>query len=145
VSDARGVYYRLTTRGVGSRVRLDIIRQGRRSSFNVALRSAPVPGREDIRDLAGQHPLDGVRVASILPAIAEELGLDDDDGVAIMAVKPGSIAAGLGFQPGDIVVQIGQTKIGAIADLEQALRGRQRLWQVAVKRGGRVLTLQVPG
>jgi Do/DeqQ family serine protease len=145
VTDARSVLYRLTTRGIGSRIRLDILRQGKPASVQLSLQAAPAPRGDDLRTLSGQHPLDGARVAGLQPAVAEELGLDDDDGVAILAVRPNSIAAGLGFQPGDIVVQIGQSKIVTVADLETALRTRQRLWQVAIKRGGRVLTLQVPG
>ena len=32
-----------------------------------------------------------------------------------------------------------------VSDLEKAVASRQRLWQMSVKRGERVLQLQVPG
>ena len=51
-----------------------------------------------------------------------------------------------GFQPGDIIVAIGDSQITTVADAERALAAaRQRLWQISVKRGNRVLQLQVPG
>jgi len=145
VADARAVYYRLTTRGVGNRARLEVLRRGRSATITVALRAPPAAGREDTRILTGQHPLDGARVSTILPSIADELGLDDQDGVVILAVRANSIAAGLGFRAGDVVVQVGNQAIATVADLDRAVSERQRLWQVSVKRGGRILKLQVPG
>ena len=145
VADARSLYYRLTTRGVGNRARLEVLRKGRTIPLTVALRTAPAAGRDDVRNLVGQHPFDGARVATILPAIADELGLDDQDGVVIVSVRNNSIAAGLGFRAGDVVLQVGNLPVASVADLERAVQERQRLWQVSVKRGGRVLKLQVPG
>ena len=145
VADARSVSYRLTTRGSGNRSKLDVLRKGRELEFTVALAPAPKPSRDDVRTLVGTHPLDGVRAANLIPALAEELGLETEDGVVIVSVKPGSVAAGLGFRAGDIVVQIGREKIKAIGDLERALKDRQRIWQIAVRRGDRLMQLQVPG
>jgi Do/DeqQ family serine protease len=145
VSDARAVTYRLTTRGVGSHSRLDILRKGQPVTVAVALRAAPQAGREDIRNLSGQHPLDGARVANLLPSIADELGLADEEGVVILSVRSGSLAASLGFRPGDVVVRVGRTSISSVSQLERAVRERQRVWRVEVKRGDRVLQLQIAG
>lgn len=146
VMDSRGVQYRLTTRGIGSTVKLDVIRKGKPVTVNIALKSAPKPGRDDVRNLAGQHPLDGARVSNILPGIADEMGIDDDDGVVVLSVRDASIAARLGFKAGDVVVEIGDEKITDISSLEHALSaGRQRLWVMAVRRGDKLMRLQVPG
>ena len=45
VDDARAVLYRLTTRGVGNRAQLDVVRRGERSTLEVMLRAAPPPTR----------------------------------------------------------------------------------------------------
>src|SRR5262249_4839947 len=74
VADARGVNYRLTTRGIGKLARLDVLRKGSKLSLDVALRAAPAAGKDDVRNLSGVHPFDGARVANILPGTAEELG-----------------------------------------------------------------------
>jgi Do/DeqQ family serine protease len=144
VADPRGVQYRLTTRGVGNRSRLEIVRMGKRQTIEVRLEAAPKPGRDDVRNLTGSHPLDGARVANLTPALADELGVDADSGVIVAQVRPGTLAARI-FQPGDIVMGIGETEITSIAVLEEALRRRPRVWQVTLKRAGKVMQAQVPG
>jgi Do/DeqQ family serine protease len=144
VDDARAVHYRLTTRGIGNRAQLEVIRKGRPAKLELALRSAP-SGAQVARDLAGAHPLDGARVANILPGTAEELGIDADEGVVVVSVKPQTTAARLGFRPGDVIVQVGRERIGSVAELENLLRQRQRSWLVLVKRGNQLLQLQMAG
>jgi Do/DeqQ family serine protease len=145
VDDDRGVDYRLITRGIGKRARLDLVRDGRRTSVDVVLRAAPKAGRDDVRDLSGAHPFDGARVANLLPSIADELGVAEQEGAVVLSVRRGSTAARLGFQPGDVIVQVGRATIATVAQLEAAIRERQRVWQVVFKRGNQVLRLQVSG
>jgi Do/DeqQ family serine protease len=145
VDDERGVTYRLITRGIGNRARLEVVREARRLVADVSLRPPPKAGRDDVRNLSGAHPFDGARVANILPGIVDELGIEEQDGVAVLSTRPGSTAARLGLQPGDIIVQVGRAKIGSVADLEAQIGQRQRLWQVVLRRGNQVLQLQVSG
>jgi Do/DeqQ family serine protease len=144
VDDARGVHYRLTTRGVGNRAALDVIRKGKSTKLQVALRSVP-PAALGARDLAGVHPFDGARVGNILPGMAEGLGVEEDEGVVILAVRPGTTAARLGFLVGDVVLQVGRERIVSVAALERAINRRQRGWFVMVRRGQHVLQLNLPG
>ena len=145
VADARAVQYRLTTRGIGRTVRLDVIRKGVPHTIELALVAAPEPGRDDVRNLAGQHPLDGARVSNILPGVADELGIDEAEGVVVVSVRRSSTAARLGFLPGDVIEQIGGTPVASVRDLESLLAARQRMWLVAVRRGDKIFNLQVPG
>ncbi len=145
VTDARAVFYRLTTKGVGQTVKLSVIRKGKPLDLDIALVAPPAAGKDDIKNLSGQHPLDGARVSNILPALADEMSLDQTDGVVVLSIRNGSIAQNLGFRPGDIIVEIGGEPIANVAALEKAVSTRKRLWQVAVKRGERLLQLQVPG
>jgi Do/DeqQ family serine protease len=145
VADARSVLYRLTTRGIGQSARLDVVRKGRRLTLEVALRAAPQAGRDDVRNLSGAHPFDGARVANLLPAVADELGLDEQEGVVILSVRPDSRAAQIGFKPGDVIQQVGRTKIETVTELEAAVKERQRVWLVLVKRGNQAIRLQLAG
>jgi Do/DeqQ family serine protease len=145
VADARGALYRLTTRGIGNRAELNILRKGKPQLVAVDLKAAPVAGKDDMRNLSGVHPFDGARVANIGPAVADELGLDDIKGVVIMSVRTGSTANRLGFEVGDVIAQVGRDTVMTVADLEKAVATRQRLWSLAIKRGGRVINLQVQG
>ncbi len=145
VTDARAVFYRLTTKGVGQSAKLGIIRKGAPIDVTMALVAAPAGGTNDVKNLSGNHPLDGARVSNILPALADEMNLDQTDGVVVVSVRNGSAAQSLGFRPGDIIVAVSGDKIAVIADIEQAVGVRQRLWKISVKRGERVLQMQVPG
>ena len=145
VADARAVYYRLATKGIGQTARLTVIRKNKPVDVSLPLIAAPKPGKDDARNLSGNNPLDGARVSNILPSIADELNIDETEGVVITSVRNGSAAQSLGFQPGDIIVSISGKHINTVIDAEQAVAARQRTWQIAVKRGNRVLQLQVPG
>jgi Do/DeqQ family serine protease len=145
VGDAHSVHYRLTTRGVGNTSRLEVIRNGKHMTIDVLLQPAPKPGKDDVRNLSGNHPFDGARVSNILPSVADELNLDETDGVVIVAVRSGGIAARLDFQPGDVIVQIGKDKITDVIMLDEITRTPQRLWSITIKRGGRTMKLQMSG
>jgi Do/DeqQ family serine protease len=145
VGDARAALYRLTTRGIGNRARLDVLRRGRSVSLEVALTAPPQLRDRDLRNLSGQHPFDGARVANLLPGIAEEMGLGVDEGVVILSVRNGSISQNVGFRTGDIIVQVGRQKVESVEQLERLLAIRQRVWLIAIRRGDRVLQLQLQG
>jgi S1-C subfamily serine protease len=143
VDDARSAIYRLTTRGSGNRAKVDIVRRGQRRTVDVALKSPPTRSREEALDLTGSHPLDGARASNIQPGVAADLGLEEQQGVALVAVRPQSTAARLGFQVGDVVLQVGRERIGSIRHLALALNAYQRGDLVLVRRGTRVLRLQL--
>ena len=145
VGDSHSVLYRLTTRGVGNNSRIELIRAGKHMTIDVPLLPAPKPGKEDVRNLSGNHPFDGARVSNILPSVADELNLDETDGVVITAVRSGGVAARLDFQPGDIIVQVGNDKITDVIMLDEITRAPQRMWSITIKRAGRLMKLQMSG
>ena len=147
VADAKAALYRLTTRGIGNEVSLDVIRRGRRSNLSMVLEAAPKPKANDIRNLSGDHPFDGARIANLLPSIVDDLKLAfrRGQGAAILSVAPGSIAANIGFRRGDVIVQLGSSTVRNVADVERLLARRPRGWFIAVRRGKRILRVEVPG
>ncbi len=144
VADAHSVHYRLTTKGVGNTSRLGIIRDKKPAQIDIILAPAPKPGKDDVRNLSGNNPFDGARVSNILPSVADEFSLQESEGVVIVAVRKDGVAARL-FQPGDIVLQVGKTKITDVVSLDQITREPQRSWNVVIKRGERVLQFQLAG
>ncbi len=145
VADAHSVHYRLTTRGVGNTSRLRVIRKRQVLEIALPLVGAPKPGPDDVRNLSGNHPFDGARVSNIIPAVADELNIEETDGVVIVAVRKGGVAARLGFQPGDVIVQVGDTKVTDVVALDRITREPQRVWRVTIKRAGQVMQLQLSG
>ena len=111
-------YYVLATAEASSNLtRFDVIRKGRRVPINVALTAAPKAGKDDVRNLTGVHPFDGARVSNIVGATADELNLEDDEGVVILSVRPNSIAANIGFKTGDIIRKIDGTAMTDSTDV----------------------------
>ncbi len=145
VDDARAALYRLTTRGIGNTAELSVMRRGRITSVQVPLAEPPQPGPDDVRNLSGSHPFDGARVMNLLPGVADELGIDETEGVAILSVRPRSYAARLSLRPRDVIVSVQERRITSIRDLEQILQERPRVWVLGIKRAGRLLNVQVPG
>ena len=145
IMDARAVNYRLATRGLGMRVRVDIIRKGRPASVMLMLQPAPEIGPDDVRNLTGDHPLDGARVANLLPHVADELDIDEAQGTVVLSLRSGSAAERVGFRAGDVIVSTGENQIASVLELEQLLKGRPTLWRMWIKRGRQTLQLQSPG
>ncbi|MEQ1715225.1 MAG: trypsin-like peptidase domain-containing protein, partial [Hyphomicrobium sp.] len=144
-TDPRAIYYRMTTKGVGQSARLSVLRKTKPIDIDIALLAAPKGGKDDIKNLSGAHPLDGARVSNVNPAISDELGLDEAEGVVILSVRNGSVSQRLGFRRGDIIVEAGGAKITSVVELEEAVATRRRSWNISVKRGEQLLQLQVPG
>jgi Do/DeqQ family serine protease len=145
VSDARAVNYRVATRGIGQIAQISIIRKGRPVSLQLPLQPSPQIGGDDVRNLTGDHPFDGARIANLVPHVADELDLDETSGTVILSVRSGSVAERLNFRPGDIIVSIGDQQVTSVIELEKNLARRPSLWRLLIKRGRQVVQLQIPG
>ncbi len=77
--------------------------------------------------------------------ISRRLGWDRTYGAMISAVEEGSPAQQSGFQPGDIVMQVGTTQIENVDDLRSRLRGATAKSPVSMKifRGGQEVAVEV--
>ena len=143
VDDLGALTYRLDTRGVGGAAKLSVLRNGQPMSFDLPLVEAPKPTAVA---LSGAHPFDGAEVAQLSPGMADQLGLTRDaSGVVVVNLQPGSIAQGLGFRPGDVVVRINRYKVRTLDELQRILKTPQRLWRLDIKRGDQVYQMTVNG
>ena len=145
VADARAAFYRLATRGVGNTSTLGVLRRGRRLDVELALKAAPGPRPGDLLLLQGDHPLYGARVSNIRPSHGDEFDLEVSSGVVIVDIAASSAAAELGFKRGDVIIQVGRNEVTDVSGLKRILSRRQRVWFIAVRRGSKVLRLEVPG
>ncbi|MFV0368947.1 MAG: Do family serine endopeptidase [Hyphomicrobiaceae bacterium] len=145
VADAHAAYYRLTTRGIGNTAVLSVRRKGAMRTIDLPLAAPPKPGPDDVRNLSGNHPFDGARVMNLLPGVADELSIDESEGVAILSVRSGSIASRLRLRPRDVIVSVQESRVNSIEELERFIGQRQRLWVIGIMREGRLLSLEIPG
>ena len=88
VQDPQGLQYRFITKGVGGSTELGVVRKGQPVKTTITLIAPIEDPPRDVRDLPGRHPLAGCKVANLSPAVAQEVGMDDDtrEGVVVLEV-----------------------------------------------------------
>ena len=147
VQNPQAFQYRFVTKGIGGAVDLGVLRKGQQLKTTITLIAPVEDPPRDARDLEGRHPLTGCTVANISPAVAAEVGIDDDmrDGVVVLDVKDKTPAARLGVKRGDIVVGINNEKVKSVAQLVAALDAADGGWRLSVERGGKVFNLTIQG
>jgi S1-C subfamily serine protease len=140
VDDPNAFDYRFATRPLGGQVPVTIVRSGKESRVSVALETAPDSPRDEI-SITGRSPLQGLKVANLSPALADELRLETTaTGVVVTDVPDGSPGQTVGFQKGDIFVSVNGTKIDKTADLDKLTKAGGRLWRITIQRGGQEIS-----
>jgi Do/DeqQ family serine protease len=145
VDDPNAFDYRFATRPLGGAAEVEVQRAGKAARLTIPLETAPDGGRNEIT-LTTRSPFQGVKVANISPAVADEMHLDaDTEGVVVTDLADGSTAAGVGFQKGDIILAVNNQKIAKTSDLERATRDSSRLWRIKMVRGGQQISVTLGG
>jgi Do/DeqQ family serine protease len=148
VQDPEAFQYRFVTKGVGGTVQLGVFRKGKLLQAKVALIAPIEDPPRDTRQLEGRTPLSGSTVANLSPAVAQELGMEDEDsqhGVVVMKVDQSSNAGRLGIRRGDIVVGLNNEKVSSVKQLAVLLEASGGGWRLAIERGGKVFDLAIQG
>jgi Do/DeqQ family serine protease len=147
VQDPQAFQYRFLTKGIGGATELGVLRKGQQLKTSIALIAPVEDPPRDARELQGRHPLTGCTVANISPAVAAEVGIDDDmrEGVVVLDVKDKTPGARLGLKRGDIVVGVNDAKVQSVAQLVAALDAVDGGWRLQVERAGRVFNLAIQG
>ncbi|HET7708903.1 MAG TPA: Do family serine endopeptidase [Sphingomicrobium sp.] len=139
---------------VGSRVPLEIIRDGRRMTVQVTVGQRPT--EEDLARQLGVNNNDGLpsdnapagpttqslglSLQPLTPGIARALNLPaTSSGVVVMAVEPNSDAAEKGLQRGDVIISVNRQAVTTpaqfIAQVEAARRAGRTSVLLLAKRG----------
>jgi serine protease Do len=107
----------------GTRVRLGVFRDGKEIEVPVTIGELPRdPARQAATgdaDAAAGNAL-GLVVENLSAEQREGLGLEAGEGVAIVRIV-GSAATRAGLRPGDVVLMVGQTRVGTTAAFNTAL------------------------
>ena len=139
VRDPNVFDYKFTTKGTSGSTRVGYVRNGTATSVDVQLKGAPDAVTREITVIRGASPLRGATVATLTPAIAEELGLDANaEGVAVIDVAMETPAERYDFQRGDILRAANDKPIRSAADVDQLLRNA-RTATLEIDRDGDIL------
>ena len=92
-----------------------------------------------------RHAFFGVRPGRLTPEIARQLDVDQDGGVLVLEVTPGSPAGSAGVEPGDVLLRAGDRDLRSVEDFLAVLRGRDPgdTLDVTLARGGDERTVTV--
>ncbi len=142
IADVQDLRFRLATYTVGGSIKLTMLRDKREFEVSVPLRGAAETTNADTT-VRGQSPFSGAQVAQLNQALAEELNIRDTSGVVIVRVQPNTPANRYAFRAGDVILQINGADIRTLADLQQATGQPQTVWQIALKRQGRIIAATI--
>jgi len=146
VDDMEGLAFRIATGVIGETAELSVLRTSGDVQVRLSLEAPPEIPRRDETQLHGAQPLAGATVVNLSPAVAEERGFSRlATGVVIVDIARGSPAARLGFRTNDIILRINDTETGSVATLSRAVSAEPGAWQLEVQRGGKRLSVTVPG
>jgi Do/DeqQ family serine protease len=143
VTDPEALRFRLATLAIGEKVALAVQRGADSLTIFVPLIAAPEDPPRQTTKLQGAHPLAGVTIENISPAVADALSLTQEDGVVITAIAPRSPALSFDLQPGDTLVRINGQGIGQVGDVQKALGRTNKGWAITYRRGGQVVEAQI--
>jgi Do/DeqQ family serine protease len=145
VDDPNAFDYRFATKAIGGSARLGVMRAGKEVAVNVALEAAPDMPHEE-RVIESASPFQGAKVSNLSPALADDLRLDPSvQGVVIVDIANGSPAQNLGFQRGDLVLSVNNTKIAKTSDLQRVTGQQSRRWSITIVRGGQQMSVDLRG
>lgn len=146
VQDPQAFQYLFATKGLGGSSEITLMRQGQAVKATITRVAAVEDPPRDMRTLSGRQPLAGAKVANLSPAVAEEIGADDDGpGVVVLDVSPDTPAAKFGFKRGDIVVGVNNDKVTSVKALVGLLAASPDGWRLSFQREGRVYNLAIQG
>jgi Do/DeqQ family serine protease len=146
INDPDAFGFRFATKGLSGNTTLTVLRAGRRIMVPVKLGPAPETRPREPVAIRNRSPLAGLTVVNMSPAVAEEIGVESGgEGVVVSEVEEGSNAQQVGFQKGDVILQINNDRPATSKDVERLTQGRSMRWLLQISRGGQVFTQQLFG
>ena len=121
----------------GSRITLQILRDGKTLEAEVALGERP-SGKAPAQPKERQHSQAtlGIEVQNLTKDLADQFGYALGEGVIVSSVVPGSSAAEAGIQPGDLVQSVNRQSIASADEFERAIKAaKDKKVLLLVKRG----------
>jgi serine protease Do len=114
---------------IGTKVKVKLLRQKKELELEVTIAELPkkmgeAPAEEESEnDGEESNALSGVTVRELTPDLAKRFGLPEDEtGVIVVRVDPGSSAAASGIRPGDSILQVNQKDIESIEDYNAVVK-----------------------
>lgn len=106
---------------VGKTVPVTLIRDGKTREVQVAVGKFPVEEAVAQAGPEAAHPRWGLQLETVTPALAGRLGLDEEHGVLVAGVVPGSPADDAGIHQGDVILEADRQPVKSVEDVRHIL------------------------
>jgi serine protease Do len=107
---------------VGKTVKVVVLRDGGEKSLKIDVSAMEEPKEATLAAAEkGSASEFGLLVQDLTPEIAKNLGMDEDHGVVITGIAPGSPAASAGLRREDVILEVDKAEIRSVKDLEKTL------------------------
>jgi serine protease Do len=121
VASSRELSREIANLPVGKKTEITILRDGSEKNVEVTLARRPDSGMRAQLSPQGSDDM-GLTVAELTPETAKQFGYDDNEkGLLVTDVKPGSKANHAGMRKGDLIKEINRTAINNIEDYKEKM------------------------
>ncbi|MBX3328877.1 MAG: Do family serine endopeptidase [Nitrospira sp.] len=136
---------------IGSKHRVDLIRDGKQYQADLVIQEAPRerPKKNQVASSAVStaHPLAGVVFDDVTPPLARQMDLPVNHGVVVTDIEEGSLAETSGLQPGDVVLELNRQHVNSFSILQRLADPLKPtdLALLLVNRQGNVMYVPIQG
>ena len=136
---------------IGSKHRLDLIREGKQYQADLVIQEAPRerPKKSQTASSSAStvHPLAGVVFDDVTPPLARQMDLPVNNGVVVTDIEEGSLAEASGLQPGDVVLELNRQHVATFSALQRFAEPLKPtdLALLLVNRQGNVMYVPIQG
>jgi serine protease Do len=125
---------------VDKKVKVVVLREGKRKTLKATIAKMDEPQQTRLASARGSGITSfGLRVQNLTADLAKRLGVDEEHGVVITAVQPGSPAAEAGLRRQDIILEVDRQEVKDLDDLEEQLAKADDGALLLIRRGDSTL------
>ena len=132
VKDARDLAKQIGSMTPGTAVKLTIWRKGEEKSFSVSLGELPKSKEARATKPESEVTRAGLPKLGMTVAPAEEVAGSGSEGVVVTEVDPDGVASEHGLKSGDIILEVGGSKVATAEDVRKAMGEAQKNGKHAV-------------
>jgi serine protease Do len=126
VKDARGLARQIGSMTPGATVKLTVWRKGEEKSFSLTLGELPKSREARATNPDSEATGTGLPKLGMTLAPAEGVAGSGSEGVVVTEVDPDGLASEHGLKSGDIILEVGGSKVASLADVRKAMSEAQK-------------------
>jgi serine protease Do len=122
INDAHTLPRMVAETTVGSKVKVNVLRQGEKIDLNIVIGEMPEEG-EEVSSASPSAPGSnlGMNLQEITPGIAQHLNLEAGVGLLVTSVEPGGPADEAGVIKGDVLLEVSRSAVNSLQEFRATL------------------------